>query len=240
MERIERYVERICKHIDGNTKDIEDFREEMKYHLMEAVKESILEGKSIEESVTYAINTFGEENNLEEEMAKEFKISKNLKSSLNKNNKTIERMDVKMYGLGILFFILSLTFIISIEGGSISTFICLSPILMIIISIISVIIATKSFKAFVNGLKIVLIKNNNVSVVEMYQSIKIYDLLIKTSVGAGILGFFIGIILTMQTATALSKLGPNIAVALLSIVYGIVFAYFIFMPIKFRLENEKE
>lgn len=239
MDRVDSYIDRICKHIDGNTKDIEDFREEMKYHLMESIKEYIVEGKSTEQSITYAITRFGEENNLEEEITKEFKISKKLKHSSTKNNKSMVRMDVKMYVLGILFFLLSTCFVITVSGTHVAAFLSFTSLLMIIISIISVIIATKSFRDFINGLKIVLMKTHCVSVVEMYKSIKIYDLLIKTSVGGGVLGFFIGIIAMLGNLKALNQVGPYVAISLLSIVYGVVFAYFIFMPIKFRLENEE-
>jgi hypothetical protein len=240
MERVDSYIDRICKHIDGNIKDIEDFREEMKYHLMESIKEAIVEGKNTEESITFAINRFGEENNLEEEIAKEFKISKRLKHNLTKNNKLVGKVDVKMYVLGILFFLISTCFVITISGTQVAAFLSFTSILMILVSIISVIIATKSFEDFVNGLKIIVIKNHNVSVIEMFKSIKIYDLLIRTSVGGGILGFFIGIIAMLGNLRALNEVGPYVAISLLSIVYGVVFAYFIFMPIKFRLENENE
>ena len=240
MDRIDSYVNRICKNIDGDPKDIEDFGEEMKYHLLESVKELIIEGKSPDESISSAIYRFGEENNLKEEITKELKISNKLKHSLIKNNKFNGRMDVKMYLIGVLFFLLASCIVITISGTQIVAFLSATSILMILIATISVVIATKSFRDFINGLKIVLIKNHSVSIVDMYRSIKIYDLLIKASFGGGIIGFFIEIIAMLGNLKAPNQIGPYISISLLSIVYGLVFGYFIFMPIKFRLENEKE
>lgn len=61
MKQIEAYVEEVYQGVSGNRKEIDDSKAEMKSHLLEAVHELKLEGKSEKESIALAIERFGGE-----------------------------------------------------------------------------------------------------------------------------------------------------------------------------------
>lgn len=60
MKQIYDYIESLYKGLD-DSKEVKEFKEEMKSHLMETVKELQTGGKSEEESVRIAIERFGDE-----------------------------------------------------------------------------------------------------------------------------------------------------------------------------------
>lgn len=74
MEQIDKYVESVYKHVGGNKEEIEALKYEMKNHLLQLIKELKSEGKSEEESTSIAINRFGEENQIENELIGIFKF----------------------------------------------------------------------------------------------------------------------------------------------------------------------
>lgn len=79
MNRIEKYVESICKNIDGNLEDKDNLKEEISYHIRQMVKEYMDQGKSEDESITAALNRFGESNKIGKELSKEYKTNINFK-----------------------------------------------------------------------------------------------------------------------------------------------------------------
>jgi len=79
LERIEKYIESICNDIEGSTEEINNLKDEMKSHLQQIVKELVLEGKDEEESITIALERFGEKGQVKEELSSEFKTGKKLK-----------------------------------------------------------------------------------------------------------------------------------------------------------------
>lgn len=76
MKRIEEYVDKVYQHVKGNEKEIQEFKEEMKTHLIEAVHELKLEGKTEEEAFQIAIERFGGESELRTVVSELFKIQK--------------------------------------------------------------------------------------------------------------------------------------------------------------------
>lgn len=82
MDRIESYVDDIIKHIHGTLEEKADLREEMKAHIKQMVLELMEEGHKEDESITIALHRFGETNNLQKELSKEFKTSINLKKPI--------------------------------------------------------------------------------------------------------------------------------------------------------------
>lgn len=60
MISIDEFVDSIYKGINGNEKEIKDFKEEMKEHLIETVNELKNEGKTEEESLKIAYERFGD------------------------------------------------------------------------------------------------------------------------------------------------------------------------------------
>lgn len=60
MVSINEFVDSLYKGVNGNEKEIKDFKEEMKAHLIETVNELKNEGKTEEESLKIAYERFGD------------------------------------------------------------------------------------------------------------------------------------------------------------------------------------
>ncbi|WP_449536356.1 permease prefix domain 1-containing protein [Ferdinandcohnia sp. Marseille-Q9671] len=61
MKKIEVFVDEVYQGIGGNEKEIQELKEEMKNHLLEAVHELKSEGKTEQEAIELAIERFGGE-----------------------------------------------------------------------------------------------------------------------------------------------------------------------------------
>lgn len=83
MKQIDKYVNSVYKHVGGNKEEVESIKYEMKNHLLQLIEELKSEGKSEEESISIAINRFGEENQIENELLDVFKfVNKKAKKAL--------------------------------------------------------------------------------------------------------------------------------------------------------------
>lgn len=76
MKQIETYVDSVYQNVGGNKKEVQELKTEMKSHLIEAVHELKLEGKSEQEAVEIAIKRFGKENELRSVISELFKTQR--------------------------------------------------------------------------------------------------------------------------------------------------------------------
>ncbi|MRX72130.1 hypothetical protein GJU40_08140 [Bacillus lacus] len=76
MKQIEEYVNKVYQNVKGNNKEVQELKLEMKNHLLEAVHELKLEGKSEEEAIAIAIERFGKENELRSIISQLFQTQK--------------------------------------------------------------------------------------------------------------------------------------------------------------------
>lgn len=76
MKQIDRYVNSIYKNVAGDKQEIEDLRQEMRSHLLEAVEELKAKGKTEEEAISIAIDNFGGKNQLVKGLSEFFKVQK--------------------------------------------------------------------------------------------------------------------------------------------------------------------
>ncbi|MGD6940583.1 permease prefix domain 1-containing protein [Cytobacillus gottheilii] len=76
MKMIEEYVNKVYQHVKGDEKEIQELKEEMKTHLIEAVHELKVEGKTEKEAFHIAIERFGGESELRSVVSELFKIQK--------------------------------------------------------------------------------------------------------------------------------------------------------------------
>lgn len=72
MKRIDEYIDILYKNRKGDPKEIEELKIEMKNHLIEAVEELKNEGHSEQSSINIAIERFGDENEIGEELTEVF------------------------------------------------------------------------------------------------------------------------------------------------------------------------
>ncbi|CAH0346324.1 permease prefix domain 1-containing protein [Bacillus sp. CECT 9360] len=76
MKQIDKYVNSIYKDVAGDKQEIEDLRQEMRSHLLEAVEELKAKGKSEEEAIRIAIENFGGKNQIVKGLSEFFKVQK--------------------------------------------------------------------------------------------------------------------------------------------------------------------
>ncbi|MEH7356208.1 permease prefix domain 1-containing protein [Neobacillus drentensis] len=76
MKQIEAYVDSVYHNVGGNNTEIQELKAEMKSHLMEAVYELKLEGKSDQEAIDIAIERFGGEKEMRSIVGQLFKAQK--------------------------------------------------------------------------------------------------------------------------------------------------------------------
>ena len=68
MSKIDKYIENIYKDFDKSDEEVKILKEEMKAHLYDKVEELKSQGHSEEESIKLALESFGEENKVSDEL----------------------------------------------------------------------------------------------------------------------------------------------------------------------------
>ncbi|MFE4813567.1 permease prefix domain 1-containing protein [Peribacillus simplex] len=76
MKKIDEYVNSIYQNVDGNKEEINDLKQEMRSHLLEAVHDLKSSGKSEEEAVRMAIENFGGQKHIVKGLAEFFNVQK--------------------------------------------------------------------------------------------------------------------------------------------------------------------
>ncbi|WP_027626339.1 permease prefix domain 1-containing protein [Clostridium lundense] len=76
MDRIDKYLNSIYRDIESSSEGTEDLKQEMKYHLIQTVKELQQNGITEEESVRIAIQRFGEEFQIRNELNQVLRFEK--------------------------------------------------------------------------------------------------------------------------------------------------------------------
>ena len=76
MKRIDKFVNSIYKDVAGDKQEIEDLRQEMRSHLLEAVEELKGKGKTEEEAIRIAIDNFGGKSQIVKGLSEFFKVQK--------------------------------------------------------------------------------------------------------------------------------------------------------------------
>lgn len=76
MEKLDEYVNSVCKNLEGNNDEIIIMKQEMKNHLLQSVEELESQGKSQEESINIAIERFGEVTLIKDQLKGIYKTKK--------------------------------------------------------------------------------------------------------------------------------------------------------------------
>lgn len=61
MKRVEAFVNRVYKNVEGDLEEVQELKDEMKNHLYELVKEAMEQGKTEDEAILLALERFGDE-----------------------------------------------------------------------------------------------------------------------------------------------------------------------------------
>ncbi|MBC8080415.1 MAG: hypothetical protein H7X86_08725 [Gorillibacterium sp.] len=99
MDKIERYIKLLSKNVYLSPKELDDFQDEIRNHLLDTVKELQQQGKSVEDSINIALDRFGAEKFINTELRKVVQFQNKLKNSM-----------LKVSGLFLAISLLFLTF----------------------------------------------------------------------------------------------------------------------------------
>ena len=139
-----------------------------------------------------------------------------------------------MYFADIALFIAFLVFS-TIISGSIAFFIDLPSVLIILSFTIPMLMASGLFTDFIRGFKIMGNKVNLWSKIELNKTEIALSLAIKLLLFSGLLGSIIGMISILASLSNLSKIGPNLAVSSLTLLYSVLIV-FILLPVQFKVK----
>ncbi len=82
MEKLDKYIDLVCKNLKGNDEEIAIMKQEMKNHLLQSVEELKSQGKSQEESINIAIDRFGEVDILKNQLKEIYNVQKSFSKKL--------------------------------------------------------------------------------------------------------------------------------------------------------------
>lgn len=83
MDKLDRYINSVCKNLKGRNEEIIVIRQEMKNHLLQSIEELKKQGKSQDESIDIAINRFGQVDILKKQLRQVYTIEKSFSRKIN-------------------------------------------------------------------------------------------------------------------------------------------------------------
>lgn len=142
-----------------------------------------------------------------------------------------------MFLIGVLIYF-ALVLLIILTGSSLSIFLDALSLVFVLGGLFAITIATDGISSLKYAFKASFSK-------EFYEhkqnkiAIDFISLLIKSSIGVGLLGLMTGIMIVLNTLEDASSLGPSISVAMLTIVYSLLFLFLVLLPMKHALVKKE-
>ncbi len=141
-----------------------------------------------------------------------------------------------MYIIPFILLILSVILLSFGAGGlSLLYFVDSLSIVILIVICIPVLAASGLLKDFLKAFQITSFNKKETSLVQLKRSVEGVSLAIKTNIYAGAFFTIVGFIQVMHLLTSPSEIGPNLSVAILTLLYAIS-ANIILLSIKYRLK----
>jgi flagellar motor component MotA len=141
-----------------------------------------------------------------------------------------------MYYIGILVFLAVVSFITAMSGFNVSILLNFSSLLLVVGGILTFIISVGKFKAFLLCFK----KQSEINDDKREELKTLLVNASKISIVTGIMGFIMGLIFSLAGFNDdIVNLVKNISVSITSVIYGLFFAFFVFLPLRLRLENKR-
>jgi hypothetical protein len=149
-----------------------------------------------------------------------------------------------MFILGVAIYLTCFGLIIGVLGGSISYFINVPSLLMIVIPLTGTLAATRSFKVFYGGLKAVILPNQPLSEEVRGQAASLFRLLSKVTalvMGLDILVSLMIILMNFnwEDPNTINMLGINIAYSLVVMAYAFLLIAAVFEPVVFNMKKRR-
>ncbi len=142
-----------------------------------------------------------------------------------------------MFSVGVLVFFALIYYCILSSSIELSVFFDTMSIVFVLISYISLLLFTNSFKEFKNGIKVLFNSKIDLDIKEIRQSIDIFSLLFVSSFFISIIGMILGVIILLTLLSDPSSIGPAMAVIFLVLFYVALIDFIIICPAKYKLKK---
>lgn len=133
--------------------------------------------------------------------------------------------------LSMVAMVLFMVLLLAVSGGAVRTFIDLPTIILMLVVIIPMLISTGLFKDFNNGLRLGITKKMPQTVTEIKRAIEAVKLVMTASLVTGIFISIAGMIIVFVNVGDMAVLLPNVSVALIGVIYGIII-YLLLLPFR--------
>jgi len=143
---------------------------------------------------------------------------------------------------GSVAFFVGTIFMVVIMGGhfgSMLWFVDLPSLMSLVMANATVMIVTGGFKVYVQAMNAVLSKNYVISHGDREKAISLMQLLSKVTMGAGGLFSLLAVIIMLTQLDDLLMVGPMLSIALLTLIYAIVFQVIFFWPVIYILKHRR-
>jgi len=91
------------------------------------------------------------------------------------------------------------------------------------------------FSDFSLGLKAIFKKKIKATKAEIQRAADSFELMFKCSIGGGIIGLVMGLVMMLVNLNDMKHIGPYLAVAIITVFYGLILSYLFFLPGKLKL-----
>jgi len=139
-----------------------------------------------------------------------------------------------MYFISIVAVVCISGFLLMLGQGSVVWLIDMPSLIVILLFDITMLFSAGLVKDFNNAFRMVLRTGKDESVTEMKRAIEAVGLVRKTTLAAGVFSMIFGLIMAMGQLGNPELLGPNLAVASLTLLYALAFIL-ILLPLESRL-----
>ncbi|MCU0848411.1 MAG: MotA/TolQ/ExbB proton channel family protein [Spirochaetes bacterium] len=139
--------------------------------------------------------------------------------------------------IGILVALAILASGILFAGGSLLLFWDLPSALIVLGFDFGALLVCDGIKPFWLGLSSLFTKQVRGTKAELVAAAEIFGLMSRCSIGGGFIGLIMGVVMLLVNLMDPKNIGPYMAVAVITVLYGMMLAYLFFIPVKVRLMN---
>ncbi len=133
--------------------------------------------------------------------------------------------------------ILVFVFGILISGGSVIWFFDLPSFLLVVPPPFILVVSIGALKDFSGGLSFAFTGKPGGDAGTLLAQARVFMTCHYTALAAGGIGGVVGLVMTLVNLGEMSKIGPYLAMMLLSLFYGLILGFFFFYPVAVRLKN---
>lgn len=124
-----------------------------------------------------------------------------------------------------------------IAGGSLLMFWDLPSIIIAVGFDLGALLVSGQMKPFALGCKTLFTSTSAAPKSELLAAAETFDLMFKCSIGGGFIGLVMGLVMMMVNLSDTQHIGPYLAVAVITVLYGLMLSYLFFLPAKVKLVN---